>query len=235
MLEAVEADPHVFESYGAANTGMQAQELMTDDTLAEFKRDWAMLSRISTTFARDWSKRAAKQMVNRTLEPFMHVTAVISGTEWRNFFRLRAHRDAQPEFQVLAYNMLHHYLQSQPNSVARGKWHTPLLSYTENSEWDTQTRIITSVARCARISYAKHEVVKSIDDDIELFKKLEQSGHMSPFEHAAMACERAEAHGNFLGWVQWRKFLTNESGREGKPGDLAAIYASKPTHIKIYE
>ncbi len=40
-----------------------------------------------------------KQLANRLLEPWMHITVVMSTTEMENFFALRAHDAAQPEFR----------------------------------------------------------------------------------------------------------------------------------------
>ncbi len=93
-----------------------------------------------------------------------------------------------------------------------------------------------SAARCARVSYLTHEGKRDPEKDIELHDRLLKSGHMSPFEHVARPA-RGEidlsiglaqwvAHdcslggdrprpqntffGNFRGWVQYRKLISNE-------------------------
>jgi hypothetical protein len=43
-----------------------------------------------------------KQLANRLLEPFSWHTVVVTATDWDNFFHLRCHPDAQPEFQKIA-------------------------------------------------------------------------------------------------------------------------------------
>lgn len=43
-----------------------------------------------------------KQVVNRLLEPFAHITVLVSSTEWDNFLELRDHPDAEPHMQMLA-------------------------------------------------------------------------------------------------------------------------------------
>jgi thymidylate synthase ThyX len=64
-----------------------------------------------------------KQIVNRILEPWFNIRVISSGTEFDNFFKLRAHKDAQPEIQVLAYSMLEEYSKSIPNQLDYGQWH----------------------------------------------------------------------------------------------------------------
>lgn len=65
------------------------------------------------------------------------------------------------------------------------------------------------VARCARVSYLQHDGTRSIEKDLDLFKKLRTSGHWSPFEHVAWA--KGGRHGNFTGWYQYRKFFAEEN------------------------
>lgn len=82
-----------------------------------------------------------------------------------------------------------------------------------------------SVARCARVSYKAFDgTVAPIEKDIELFNQLLVSRplHASPAEHQAtpdvwadrvsgFATWQAQAcHGNFRGWIQYRKMLPNE-------------------------
>ena len=58
-----------------------------------------------------------KQIANRPLEPWFHITVLVTATEWDNFYGLRAHKDAQPEFQVLAYRALDTMLRSTPIGI----------------------------------------------------------------------------------------------------------------------
>ncbi len=234
MIAAVRENCQVFEKFDAANIGMAAQEPMSLELVTEFKRDWAAEAERACQFAERWSTKAAKQMVNRALEPYMHTRIVVSATEWLNYFLRRAHPQAQPEFQVVAYNCLYHYLRSVPRPVDTMRWHTPLLSFTEMNEWDDQTRVIVSTARCARSSYMTQDVVKNFEDDEKLFNKLATDVHMSPFEHCARALSTRQQYGNFIGWIQQRKFMTNESGRHYTEGMLAHLMDSKPSFVNIY-
>lgn len=81
-----------------------------------------------------------------------------------------------------------------------------------------------SAARCARTSYKAFDgKVASIDDDLSLFDKLMSGNlkHASPTEHQAtpdyinywdgeIEFVSPWLHGNFKGWVQYRKTIPNE-------------------------
>lgn len=81
-----------------------------------------------------------------------------------------------------------------------------------------------SVARSARVSYLTHDNKRpNIQKDLELYEKLIVSEplHASPAEHQAtpdrIICndpktwKSPELHGNFYGWVQFRKMFPNEN------------------------
>lgn len=82
-----------------------------------------------------------------------------------------------------------------------------------------------SVARCARVSYLTHEGKEStVEEDLKLYGRLVGSSplHASPAEHqatpdeenyqegAVLDWEHPELHGNFRGWIQYRKTLAGE-------------------------
>ena len=85
-----------------------------------------------------------------------------------------------------------------------------------------------SVARCARVSYKAFDGnVAPIEKDLELFEQLlvSQPLHASPAEHQATpdqiriydrgtntgdVWDHPDLHGNFRGWIQYRKTLPNE-------------------------
>lgn len=151
-----------------------------------------------------------KQIVNRVLEPFVWMTTLVTATDYENFFSLRVHKDAQPEFQRLAYLMLKTYL-------GNGYPHTPLLGW---GEWHTPYRAgecagrddkacVCSTARCARVSYTNHGKDTTFDEDKTLHDRLAASGHWSPFEHCAQATPGR--HANLLGWMPYRNFFPNQN------------------------
>lgn len=177
-----------------------------------------------------------KQIANRILEPFMHMTVIVTATDFENCFALRAHPDAQPEFQDLAYKMLDMYQTSQPTKLQEGKWHIPFGDKFDNNRIidiiSKNTPLLTdptalaaeidaykikiATARCARVSYLNFEGKDDYVKDIELHDILSNSGHWSPFEHCAKALDKSERSGNFIGWKQYRKLFNNENRTDGR-------------------
>lgn len=135
-----------------------------------------------------------KQHVNRLLEPFMYHTAIITSTEWDNFFELRIAPDAQPEIHTLAVEMKRAFDASQP--VER-TFHLPYIEVAGDkpSAFD----IKRSAASCASVSYkAPHELS---DGAVErIFDTMYQDKHMSPFEHVACTPDAVAELGEIMGW-----------------------------------
>lgn len=146
-----------------------------------------------------------KSISNRLLEPFAHMTTIVTATEYGNFFHLRAHKDAQPEFQELAFLMLDLYRTNTPTLLESGSWHLPFVR-PEEYQACVDLRMI-STARCARISYALFKET-TFAQDIELHDRLAASGHWSPFEHVATPIDDLLSPvffpSNFEGWKQYR-------------------------------
>lgn len=200
----------------------------------ERQEAWNVARENAVQMARRFAKAGYhKQIVNRLLEPFCHINVVVTATEWSNFFALRRHKDAQPEMRLLAdaiYDAMHN---SRTVVLEPGQWHLPyvneaVLSYP-GGESDA---IKVSVARCARVSYLTQDgKTPSVEDDLELYDRLVGAVplHASPCEHQATPDEiikghigpygeyrvdrwnRPHLHGNFKGWIQYRKTLPGES------------------------
>lgn len=238
MIAAVRENPAMFEQYGAVNKGMQAQSEMLPEDEIEFRQDWRNLRDKCANFAELWKDHAAKQLVNRSLEPWMHMTVIITGTDWKNFFALRAHPAAQPEFQVLAYRWLDVYLKSEPVKMQWGDWHLPFVENFTTTNWDIfEQKRKQSVARCARVSYTRHDAEDTPESCAKLHDRLLESGHMSPFEHQACAEDPAVSpdyhnpyFGCYRGWKPYRKFLPNENRANV---DLKALLAAKPDWVTL--
>jgi len=197
--------------FGANQKGMQADEELTGWRLAIAKKLW-LWARIPAIAFHWMGDRLGlhKQILNRLLEPWMWAEGVLSATEWRNFFKLRCHTDAQPEFRQLAELIRVATEHSKPMNVKPGQWHMPFVDVGEDS-LDILKKI--SVARCARVSYYLRDgKYSTIGMDSELCDRLSLSGHWSPFEHVAQACDKRDRHGNYVGWKQYRKFFEEESG-----------------------
>lgn len=206
--------------------GLDPYKLTVTDKHAA-KHEWLAARDSAITHAEKMLELGVhKQIANRILEPFMHMTVIITGTEFENFFALRAHPDAQPEFQDLAYKMLDIYQLSEPKKLKEGEWHIPFgdkLDETRLTELYYKTaipheelKLRISVARCARVSYLNFEGKDDYNKDIELSETLSSSGHWSPFEHSAMALSTSEYSGNFKGWKQYRKTFNEENRGDGR-------------------
>lgn len=149
-----------------------------------------------------------KQYLNRILEPYTHITIVCTATEYGNFFNLRAHKDAMPEIQELAFQMLELYTNNEPKKLQLGEWHLPFCDKYIN-DLSIEQLLKVCVARCARVSYLNFEGDISYAKDEELFDRLKSSGHWSPFEHACKASTLDS--GNFKGFTQYRKLFEKEN------------------------
>jgi uncharacterized protein YjhX (UPF0386 family) len=131
-----------------------------------------------------------KQTANRLLEPFGWVTDIITATEWANFFGLRCHAAAQPEFRKIAEEIRRVREASTPVELLGGEWHLPLIGVNDEDrealvEYGDHDLCRISTGRCARVSYLTHDGIRNPGADIALHNKLKLDGHMSPFEHQA--------------------------------------------------
>lgn len=239
MVAAVIHNPAMPMKWGSNKAGMQAGA-----DLSPFRRFLCRQVWLKTRYlaiAAVWVMYLLglhKQVANRLLEPWMHMTVVVTATEWENFFCLRAHKDAQPEFQVLAYRMLYAFINSVPCNAAV---HCPYASTEQIMDsflhdaprLTEQEAIIRSVASCARVSYTNQGVTKTAEEDRKLHDRLLSGGHMSPFEHVAFALDNPnERSGNFIGWKQYRKTLAGEV-RTATMNDLKKILAERPLWVTL--
>ena len=180
-----------------------------------------------------------KQVVNRILEPFSHISVVVTSSQYDNFFSLRRHKDAQPEIKALADAMHVAMEASTPRMLYNGEWHLPYVTDEERKYADSAENIQysdvpishddlikASVARCARVSYLTHDGKKpSMEADLKLYDRLVGMVplHASPAEHQAtpddvifgrselLAYKDAHLAGNLQGgWIQYRKTLPGE-------------------------
>ncbi len=209
-IAMVRADPFVPDAFGSNQKGMQAAAALVGVDGADARAAWML----GAEDACKWARRLAsigvhKQLANRLLEPFLWHTAVVSATEWDNFFAQRCHPDAQPELRQIAEMMRGAMRANVPTPVRAGRWHLPYVDLTDADGFDWR-RI--SVARCARVSYLTQDGRRDPSEDLSLFERLltARPMHASPFEHVAMALERQEHSGNFIGWRQYRKLFAEE-------------------------
>lgn len=211
-IESIRTDPFVPKRWGSNKKGMQAGEDIPQDARIEATAVWLGACRMALDASdRLRALNVHKHLANRIIEQWSHISAVITATEWENFFMLRLHTAAAEEFQEFAEATLTAIKASTPQFLRPGEWHLP---YTTPAEQKTaMPRAISwSVARCARVSYLRHGA-SSIDyeADESLHATLMEQGHMGPFEHQAVASADPKMRsGNFVGWQQYRKLLPNE-------------------------
>lgn len=211
MIERVEKNGAEPIHWGKNEPGMQANAELEWDALVQTRKAWNEARDAAVKFAKRMHELGAhKQIVNRVLEPFAHITVVVTATEYANFFHLRSHKDAQPEIKELSEKMEEALAQSEPYLRGHGEWHLPYT--TDDDIEEAIKRAITdseklgmatldfvdsrsttlmcaiSAARCARVSYLTHDLRRpSIDEDLKLYDRLMKSTpmHASPTEHQA--------------------------------------------------
>lgn len=152
-----------------------------------------------------------KSIANRILEPFSHITTIVTSTEWDNFFKLRISPDAQPEICELATKMKVVLDESTPKLKNFGDWHIPFGDAYVDDGIPIEKMLKISVARCARVSYLNFEGKIDNEKDYDLHDRLMNEGHWSPFEHCATPASSDVYSGNFLGWLQYRKFADRKN------------------------
>lgn len=210
MIERVKTDPVIPLEWGINRPGMQASAIFDDyDDIRFCEFHWLEARDRAVEMAQELSDFGLhKQAVNRLLEPFLWHTAILSSTEWENFFKQRCSPLAQPEMRHTAELMRQVYTQSKPMEMPLGGWHLPYLRNEDNLRVDAD-RVKVSVARCARVSYLTHDGRRDVTEDFKLYGKLISADppHLSPFEHAAVACADGDEHGNFDGWLQARQLV----------------------------
>ena len=268
LIGGIVSSPFVPDYWGANQSGMQANEQIDDEKRILAVEDWLKVRDAVVGTAVDLDSLGVhKQTVNRLLEPFMWHTVVVTSTEWDNFFALRANPDAQPEIRTIAEMMQALYEESNPQEVLDDQWHQPFIGVTKDrTEYESEEAWLhatknaaterqwaaenpndatkVSIARCARVSYLTHDGKREISADLTLYNRLENGGHLSPFEHVARPFTNGERRllsgmtsaldnfadtfdvddlfteqvrqslefcGNFRGWRQARKMMTNEA------------------------
>ncbi|MDP9025216.1 MAG: hypothetical protein M3N13_07575, partial [Candidatus Eremiobacteraeota bacterium] len=205
LIERVQTEPAMPVEWGRNKKGMSAEQALDDADAAQATANWLAARDEAVRRAHTFSDlKVHKQIANRVLEPFMWHTVIVTATEWSNFFELRSSPNAQPEIHVASDLMREAYDAGSPRRLTLGDWHLPLLQDDERGLPIEQQKKI-SVARCARVSYLTHDGKRNVDADLELFSRLREDRHLSPFEHIATPANDNAFHANFRGWIQMRR------------------------------
>lgn len=244
MLEMAETNPFIPIKFQKDHKGMQGTEYFEGSEHEECVRDWLSARDLAIQSATSFKHNVTKQLRNRLLEPFMWHTVILTGSDFENFFALRAHKDAEIHIANLADKMLEAYNNSEPKSLKAGEWHIPFgdkidesrlenLSFvkSESERLDklgyagdytsfytakVEAKKKIAIARCARISYQNFEGKDDYEADINLCNTLFGSTpkHLSPTEHVAQSINTEQYIGNFQGFKQYRKFFTDENAKD---------------------
>lgn len=216
MIQRIKDDTAQPVHWGKNQRGMQADEELPEEVQDEALVVWEEARDLAIGQAQKLIDLGIhKQVANRLLEPFAHMVTICTGTEFSNFFALRAHPMAQPEFGVLAAKMKTLYEESEPRKLRTGDWHLPLMypedfrTIEEKYPYLVEASKHICAARCARVSYLTHDGKRDLEKDLELYRRLRNAipPHASAFEHAAMSLPVDTFSGNFRGWLQYRKEL----------------------------
>lgn len=207
-------DPFIPVEFGKNRAGMRGGEQLGGIKIFFARQAW-LLARFVPCFLHSFCEKLGlhKEVTNRLIEPWMFVEVILTGTEWKNFIKLRADNAAQPEMQIIAKDIDRLLRESAPEILETGQWHLPFVSDEEKAFIDHEILLKVSAARCARVSYKLFDGKSSNPEkDIILCDRLIEQGHWSPFEHVAQASNFLENSGNFVGWKQYRKTFKSESG-----------------------
>ena len=235
MVASVMEDPAIPLAFQKHHSGMQGTEYLVGEEGQEARNKWLQSrdAAVQTATAL-YEHGVTKQLCNRILEPFLMHTIICSGTEYRNFFALRAHPDAEIHINDLAEKMLKEYNESTPKLLNINEWHIPfgdrfdddriasMLRDQHPSSYVTEeyirtTKLKIATARCGRISYNSFDGKDDYTADLKLHDRLVSAGHWSPFEHCAQVSADIQI-GNFKGWKQYRKTFENENRNDPRVG-----------------
>jgi hypothetical protein len=244
MLKNILEDPARPVRFGANQKGMQdkgedhdamvrfTNPFTGDEEWYTAEEAWNYGLILMTEIARGFADAGYhKQIANRLVEPWSHISLVVTATEWDNFFMLRDHPDADPTIRAVAVAVKEAIRKSQPTFLKPGEWHLPYIREDERV-WSIPLvdMIKMSTARCARVSYLNHEGDSpSMEEDMNLYTRLmgSQPFHATPPEHQATPdrympsvvngymtkkWENPHEHGNLYGWRQYRKMIPGEDG-----------------------
>jgi hypothetical protein len=232
LLEEVRTNPAGPVHWGKNQPGMQAHEeheglIVHPRTGRLMGREeaWSTMASENADWAEAWAEAGYhKQIVNRIIEPYSRITVLVTSTDWDNWYSLRAHVDAQPEIQDLAYTMLKLVPDVPSRNVHEGKledartWHLPFVSMQERVSHSVPDLLAMSAARCARVSYLTHDKQNpTLEQDDGLYRRLVESKplHASPLEHQAHCTSQNRASRNFDGgWLQHRALLESAGSIE---------------------
>lgn len=224
ILEQVRNDPAMPVHWGKNQRGMVAEEELDKNFIEVAEGAWVAAANRAADVAEYMvtQMNCHKQIVNRLLEPFMWTKGVVTSTKegFESFFKLRSHKDAQPEIKALSDAMMKSLEESVPQELEYGDYHLPYIdSYTS-----LEKAIKTSTSCTAQVSYRMLD--GSLEKALKIYDMLnlpengvypEDPPHFSPTEHVAKVTNEhllAEGSGNFNSDTFWQYRKALEQGNE---------------------
>lgn len=138
----------------------------------------------------DFGLSVHKQVLNRVLEPYMFHEVIVTSSYFDNFLKLRDHNEADPAIWGVSHLLGEAIAHSEPTI---SEIHAPFSSNLEKTlilgqPWPVaRPHLIKSAMESAQISYNdKSRAIKSTAT-AERGESLLTAGHLSPFEHVAVA------------------------------------------------
>lgn len=202
VIEQVRNNPATPSHWGKNQPGMQARVELEGIELSTVQSLWNVAMENACAVAELMSEQGAhKQVVNRILEPFVHMKTVLTATEFNNWWWLRDHEDADPTIHELAEAMRVEYNASIPDVLHDNEWHMPYVIWTRDiygtqifqdenfNDISVEQALKISASCCAQVSYRKNDPSLAKAEDI--YDKLVsmEPVHASPFEHSAKCSE----------------------------------------------
>ena len=204
--------------------GMQGYCTMQDPMLTD---DWKQAGYNAIAAAEELHKAGVhKQVYNRLVENFTYCKAVVSGTEWDNFFNLRIHHAAEPHIRNLAIKIYEAMQEADVMELGGHDWHVPYIPrsmvpgvglvyrHPETLEQlGFSDAIKLSVSLIAQTSY------RTVDYSMEKANRIFNTCFKGDILHSVLAEHIARPseditdvsrQGNFTMWDQYRKTLSKE-------------------------
>lgn len=240
MIEQVMWKPAMPVHIGKNQRGMVADQELSGFDKHNAEYQWIVAAKQAADSASELNKLGVhKQVVNRLLEPFMKTKGIVTTTKegFESFFKLRSHKDAQPEIKALSDKMKEVVEGSLPEELRVGEYHLPYVTWSRDDRGiyfvgdsgnlnSIEEAIKVAASCCAQVSY------RVLDDSLEKALKiydmlnLPENGsypkdppHFSPTEHIAKVVDDYEHEsmmgGNFSTGTFWQYRKALEIGTEG--------------------
>jgi len=156
----------------------------------------------------------AKEQANRWLETSCYITLLVQGSDkgFQNFFELRCDPTAQYEIRELALMMRDQYYESKPTPRVI---HLPFVDEPSVS----MEHVYKSVARSARTSYMKEGREPTLEEDVNLYRRLVEAWppHLSPTEFPVFSAHFLHTLGVLPDWYMEGWPTTDLSGNLNMP------------------